>query len=713
MSFAINPSLSYIDVPEESIQEIYRSSAAIQLHGSGFRGHNCEAFICICKNDIEVRAYIALLETAMKTIFVYSSDQVGKTPDDYPKITAEAHEYLQKLGFTMERVNLEFSRAMREVIIKGIRVMCPPVKKPQSRLTFQAPTVKTSKLEQVWQTDVKPDSIQEEAETAEIARLKAELSSARSAIEKITREKVTLEAAAVREMASLKAAAVRSNEALQTAEERHNAEIQVLIAENESLRSPAHDLEKDELRKTVAEAAATQAELNKTIEDLKQNLSASEANGRSLEQLLASEAAAAKAEVSRLKAENERLSSNLSAEQAANTTAMDKITALALFENSWKESQLREEELCRNLDIMQAQTEELRAAADSARKTVDELQQRVADLEAEQEQDKIEAAPRRDAETVQAYETAELKALTEAKNDVEQEYIRLANESRAREEELLEALYAADEEIIRLSRELEINNDVAAAEQEALRSELKQMIAAGAVIVEKPATPLSPTVPIEVIEPSSALPAAISAGTGSAGKSVQNPVLGEEQSPALAPQETAVQEAVTEEFFDDDLTVPLARDSELTSGLLNEFGSFCGSSGAAATEFSVTPSMDCIEYTSPEEVVALLYSSNGVQAMPDGKKADRCKAFAVVLNQSGQYSLYIAWYMPESRRTVVCSPDHQPVDVADCTAMLQDAVAYFEVVGFMMEIEDLGESVGSRLKVLHKVPALKRVKIPC
>jgi hypothetical protein len=185
------------------------------------------------------------------------------------------------------------------------------------------------------------------------------------------------------------------------------------------------------------------------------------------------------------------------------------------------------------------------------------------------------------------------------------------------------------------------------------------------------------------------------------------------QSAASAPPETAAQEDVAEELFDDDLAAPLTREAALTSGLMNEFGSFCGSSGPSVTEFSLTPAMDQIEYSFPGEVVALLYSSNSVQAMPDGKKADRCKAFAIVLNKSGKYSVYIAWYMPESKRTVVCSPDHQPVDVADCSAILQDAVAYFEIVGFMMELEDLGANVGSCLKALHKAPVLKRVKSPC
>lgn len=712
MSFAINPSLSFIDVPEESIEELYRSTAAIQLHDSGFRGHNCEAYICICKDDIEVRAYIALLETVMKTIFVYSSESLGKTTEDYNRVAGEAQEYVKKLGFTMERVNLDFSKAMREVIIKGIRVMRPPLKKLHGRQIPPATQLHAAKAELARQAEIVIDTLLEEEITAEVASLKAELSSARSAIEKVTRDKVALEAAAIREMAALKAAATSSAEALQAAAERHNAEIQALIDENNSLRTPSPDPEKEELKRAVAEAVTAQAELSDALEDLEQRLADTEANNRSLEQLLSSEAAAAKAEISRLQADNELLGANLSAEQAANSTALEQITALAPLETSLKESQQREVELCRDLDIMQTRVEELQAAVDAAemaRQSLLEQQELIANLEAELESNRIAAAALKAEEQMLVHTAAELKILAEAKLDVENEYIRLANDSREREEELIEALYAADEEILRLNREMEISDNVAAAEQEALRAELKQMIAAGAAAVDTTVAPAAAITPIEVVAAPAVTAAAVIAGDVTAGSAVPEPVQAAEQTTELSLPEKGVQGDVAEELFDDDLAAPLASNGELTAGLVNEFGSFCGSSGAAATEFTINPDMSCIEYSSPGEVVALLYSSNSVQAMPDGKKAERCKAFAVALKQSGSYSVYIVWHIAESRRTVICAPDHQPVDVADCTSMLQDAVTYFEIVGFMMEIEDLGETMGSRLKVLNKTSVLKRV----
>lgn len=687
MSFAINPSLSYIDVPDESILEIHRSTSAVQLHDSGFKGHTCEAYLCICKSDSETRGYIALLETVSKSIFVYTSERLGTSPDDYSRVAAEADEHLKRLGFTMERVNLEFSRAMREVIIKGIRVMRPQVKKPPIRSMPQKKQQTPSLQEPARQVKSAISTPRLEQDSAEISSLRAELSSAKSAIEKITRDKVALEAAAAREITSLKSAAAKSLAALQAAEERCQAEVQALTEENRALRTPAEDLEKDELRRAATEAAAAHAELSESLEDLQRQLVVSEQERGLQEQRFSAESAAAKTEIARLKAENELLGSNLAAEQATSSSAMEKITALAGFENSWKEGQLREEELCRNLDA---------------------LQQRIAELEEELGATSAKAAEQETGERPAEHAAAELLTLTAAMSDVEHEYIRLANESREKEEELLEALYAADEQIVRLQRELEVSAEVAAAEQEALRAELRQMIVAGAAVIATIETPAAVAAPPAVKEPPVAPAPAVMAEPVQAGRAAPEPAA-EAQPAAAAQAEATPPTDIAEQKFDDDLAAPLARDTALTGGLVNEFGSFrC--SGTSATEFSVAPGMDAIEYSHPGEVAALLYSSNSVQAMPDGKKSDRCKAFAVILNRSGNYSAFLAWYMLDNKRTVVCVPDHQPVDLADCTAILQDAVAYFEIVGFMMELEDLGENVGSCLKALHKIPALRRIK---
>ena len=126
MSFAINPSLNHINIPVTCIDAFYRSTSEIPLPDARFRGRPCEAFICISKIEKAVKAYVAILDNGLKSVLVYTSDYEADNPGDYPKVTAQAEEFLKKMGFTMEQVNLEFSPAMKEVIIKGFRVMRPP-----------------------------------------------------------------------------------------------------------------------------------------------------------------------------------------------------------------------------------------------------------------------------------------------------------------------------------------------------------------------------------------------------------------------------------------------------------------------------------------------------------------------------------------------------------------------------------------------------------
>ena len=57
MSFAINPALNHVDVPESFVYELYRSSTEVLLPDARFHGHTCEAYICIAKIEKVIRLY--------------------------------------------------------------------------------------------------------------------------------------------------------------------------------------------------------------------------------------------------------------------------------------------------------------------------------------------------------------------------------------------------------------------------------------------------------------------------------------------------------------------------------------------------------------------------------------------------------------------------------------------------------------------------------
>ena len=166
--------------------------------------------------------------------------------------------------------------------------------------------------------------------------------------------------------------------------------------------------------------------------------------------------------------------------------------------------------------------------------------------------------------------------------------------------------------------------------------------------------------------------------------------------------------ALTLPQADEEPDRPIVADRTAISRLFNEFGSFAGSSGYAATEFSVAKELTAVDYRDPAEILVLLYSTNTVQAVPDGFSIQRCKGYVIATQVAEAYSVYVAWYLTESKCVVICTPQQQPGDREECVRILQDAIAYFEIVGFMMELEELGESVRSYNRALQKVPALCR-----
>ena len=768
MSFAINPSLNHIDVPESLVYELYRSTTEILLPDTRFRGHPCEAYICIAKIDKSVKAYVALLEKGMKTVLVYTSDHSATVPAEYPQVYAQAEAFVKKMGFVMEPVNLGFSPAMREVIIKGFQVMRPPQikKQPLRRLSTPAPPVEPVKIyEKTSPPPVSPSVSAAQGDLAtELQSLQRELSSAKAVIEQVTREKVSLEQGAAVEIASLKALYEQAVEAKQKAAEMFAVETEKLKLEEHARRSGRDDAELTALRTeldTVTAAGKTAVNrLQEEITSLQHGMAQLESDKQALEQRLAVAEATHAEQLGQLAAEKSSLLDRIAAEESAVMAAADKIAAMAHFETSLREGQQREESLCRNLDLLQSQVatleielqkykedaggeEALQLRVNSLESELQKyheiesrdeaLQLRLSSLETELQQyqerenseealqlkmnsleqelvtAKSELAKAASVPAVSESGAPELQALLEEKMAVEAEYVRLANESREKELAMLDTIASARMETERLTREMEIQVQVAAMEHAALRAELRKMVVSGAGAVPAPA--LAATAGEGLAPPPAAAagipgavgkPAALSSpeqSRAAASLPVNQPVQG-----AAMPCETPTLDAAD----DDEPDRPIVSAKALSSGLMNEFGSFIGHGGYASTEFRIDPELTVVPYSDPEEIEVLLYSSNTVQAVPDGSSIQRCKGYVIATNKDGCYKVYVAWYLTESRSVVVCTPQQQPADSEECVSILQDAIAYFEVVGFMMELEELGESVRSYNRVLRKVPVLCR-----
>ena len=708
MSFAINPSLTHIEIPEANILEIYRSRGQVQLSDARFRNHPCEAVICIGKVDKTVTARVALLETVKNSIFVYTSDFSAGQSSDYPKVLNEAQEFTATFGFTMEKVNLEFSPAMREVIIKGIRVMRPPLKKDKLRALNTLPDFKQSPPEAPATVSTGAEiSTERLADSSELRRLRAELSSAKALMEKIGGEKRVSEENSLREINLLKEAAAKAAQAERALTEKLTQEINTLKAEKLSIDSLHNDDRIDMLELSLNKAEISKKNLQDEISRLTDKFETIKNEKIHLENKFSTERSSSAEEILKLTSEIASISSLLSAERAA---ATDKIAELALFETSWRESQQREEDLSRNIDLMKTEIDQLKAELEK----VSLQAEREAGLLFKIEALEKEAAASRSAMkqlTLKAPERnaleSEVKSLTEARNDIEAEYVRMANEVLKKETGMLEALYYADSEILRLSRELELCQQVAESEKAALRDELKQLTIAG-VVARTAADPTSPVETSAAVTSPSALKSVLKTEMPIETEySPESPV--KSSAAAAAPPIPVLEnlpDADLEKDENDEALIIAGED--ITKGLLNEYGGICGSSGFSATTFTIDSDLCSIEYSAPGEVLVILYSSNSVQAVPDGSRVQRCKGYLIALKQSAAYKVYLVWHLAESDKVVICTPEQQPVDAVECTQMIQDAVSYFEIVGFMMEVEDLGNTVKSHNRAIRKVPGLVR-----
>ena len=755
MGFAINPSLNYLQINESHILEFYRSTAEVALPDARFRGHPFEAYICITRVEAEMRAYVALLNTSLQSVLVYSSDFVARKAGDYPQVAAEAEAFVSSMGFSMEKVNLDFSPAMREVILKGFRVMRPLP--PSKKHVYRQPRVDVPVgLGKELDLQSDKDTIQDElTETfTELQALRTELVSARAALAQITREKVSLEQRLSLELAALQSACEQAVEAKRLTEERlellersgieqaRDGKIgkEADIAKNlrESVKQlQANEEEISSLKKQLATAKEAADFMEK---QLRQELTATMnkvdlllGEKALLDQRLASESALSRELLAKADADKVAVESRLAAEKDANLSAAARIEALSLAEQSWKEGRHQTEELSRSLATVAGELTAAKAELATLRQgkqRQEELLQQLTVIEEElvvaradlkkqglEEQStaelllnlstvkeelavaKTELAQLRDSSIARAEMKAEISQTIKEKEAVEAEYVRLATVSREKEIELADSLALAEAENERLARELEIKGQVAAVEQASLRAELHRLIVAG-------------NAPLPASFGKTEQPYVAEGSPASAPVQVQQPELAPVVTSSIPPeairQPTApaaelLAVSAPEEETDDDSELVIT-DNSVMKEFTNEFGGFYVGGETSATEFRVDPSIDCIEYHNPGEIVVVFHSSNTVQAVPDGSTIQRCRGYVIALKQSGSYSVYVAWQLTESGKVVVCLPDQQPVDSDSCVQILRDAIAYFEIVGFMMDIADLGTTVKSYSKALKKIP---------
>jgi hypothetical protein len=144
-------------------------------------------------------------------------------------------------------------------------------------------------------------------------------------------------------------------------------------------------------------------------------------------------------------------------------------------------------------------------------------------------------------------------------------------------------------------------------------------------------------------------------------------------------------------------------------GLTDGGSGFAGSGGFGASApgsglaFRYAPDLAVISYHAPGDIVELYGSANVVQAAPEGRRSQLCGAYVCVVEQGGKAAIHLAWHLIDSGEVLICLPERQPEGAANYARALQDAIFYFESVGFMMDRFELSRNSHRQLKALEKI----------
>jgi hypothetical protein len=119
------------------------------------------------------------------------------------------------------------------------------------------------------------------------------------------------------------------------------------------------------------------------------------------------------------------------------------------------------------------------------------------------------------------------------------------------------------------------------------------------------------------------------------------------------------------------------------------------------------PQVPVISYHSTDDIVELYGSANVVRATPEGRRSQDCSAYVCVVEQGGKTAIHLAWHLLDSGEILICLPEKQPEGAGSYARALQDAVFYFESVGFMMDRFELSRNSNRQLKALEKIGICK------
>lgn len=126
MTFSLDRTRSFLKIEEPNLLSLHRSAHPIIPHQEYCQEHLCDAFICVVLEYGLHRAYVALHDQQLKSNLIFIADPIRPDNKKMAALLLEAQRFLADIGFDMEQVDINFSSATREVIIRDIRAMREP-----------------------------------------------------------------------------------------------------------------------------------------------------------------------------------------------------------------------------------------------------------------------------------------------------------------------------------------------------------------------------------------------------------------------------------------------------------------------------------------------------------------------------------------------------------------------------------------------------------
>jgi len=705
MAFSLNQSLTHLKIREPDLAEVYRSSNSAVPSEEQCQGRPCEAYVCAAREDDRFCVYIGFFDaTTQRSVFLSTDCDVRKLPDQ-KRLVNEALKLTKSMGFDMEPVKLDYSAAMRQVIMRGISVMRPPAPPRPGRqhskaVAPPAGTPAPQPAEQAKPVSAQPTSSTPAAPEApappeipspEMAALAAEVADLKKALADM--EQVKAEAERMAEQAAHAA----------PTPEVASPEAAALAAEVADLRKVLADMEQakaDTERMAEQTIMAIKLELERTIATYRDR----EEADRRQAQIMEGDTAGLRAEVA------------------------GKSEALGALEEALARETAQRREAEEKVEERDHRLEQAEEESSALRRELERLHQDTAAERLNLEQQHSRKVAGRDAEELAAAELAqslrdELAAARQESGAVQDTLKNVLKEQQvlANEREALKAELAVLRESAGLSWQQE-REDLQAAIKRLEDEQAEARQSSGTLLAEKELELKAARAELESLSArqeqllgEKKLWDTIAGNFKKKAHKAVERLKREKQTleeklkelekapppaPSLYPGSAAEAPPAPERHVESPFAALGLTDGG--SGFTG-FSSFGASAPGNGLAFRHAPDVAVISYRSADDIVELYGSANVVQAAPEGRRSQICGAYVCVVEQEGKTAIHLAWHLIDSGEVLICLPERQPEGAANYARALQDAIFYFESVGFMMDRFELSRNSHRQLKALEKI----------